>query len=53
MRESVAELRKVVWPTVPQLRTYFVVVLIFVTFVIALVGLLDFGLGWALLRIFG
>ena len=53
VRESVAELRKVVWPTVPQLRTYFVVVLIFVTFVIALVGLLDFGLGWALLRIFG
>ncbi|MDO5287090.1 MAG: preprotein translocase subunit SecE [Actinomycetia bacterium] len=53
VRESVAELRKVVWPTRLQMQTYFVVVLVFVLFVIALVGLLDFGLGWALLRIFG
>ena len=42
-----------VWPTRLQMQTYFVVVLVFVLFVIALVGLLDFGLGWALLRIFG
>lgn len=52
VRESVGELRKVVYPTGPQLLKYFVVVLIFVLFVIAYVSLLDLGFGAAMFRIF-
>lgn len=52
VRQSIAELRKVVYPTGPQLINYFVVVLVFVIFVIAYVSLLDLGLGWAIFRIF-
>ncbi len=53
VRESIAELRKVVWPTGNQVRQHFVAVLVFVLFIIAFVGLLDFGLGWALLKLLG
>ena len=52
VRESVGELRKVVYPTGPQLLNYFVVVLVFVLFVIAYVSLLDLGMGWAIFRVF-
>ncbi len=52
LRQSIAELRKVVYPTGPQLINYFVVVLVFVLFVIAYVSLLDLGIGWAIFRIF-
>jgi preprotein translocase subunit SecE len=52
VRQSVAELRKVVYPTGPQLANYFVVVLIFVLFIIAYVSLLDLGIGAAVFRIF-
>jgi preprotein translocase subunit SecE len=52
VRESVGELRKVVYPTGQQLVNYFVVVLIFVLFVIAYVSLLDLGFGWAMFQIF-
>ena len=52
VRESVGELRKVVYPTGPQLLKYFVVVLIFVLFVIAYVSLLDLAFGAAMFRIF-
>lgn len=52
VRQSVAELRKVVYPTGPQLANYFVVVLIFVLFIIAYVSLLDLGIGAAIFRIF-
>ena len=44
-RQVVAELRKVVWPTREQLWTYFLVVMIFVLFMMALVALLDLGFG--------
>lgn len=44
-RQIVAELRKVVYPTRDQLVTYFFVVMAFVLFMIALVSLLDLGLG--------
>ena len=47
VQQSVAELRKVVYPTGPQLVNYFVVVLIFVLFIIAYVSLLDLGIGAA------
>jgi len=52
VRQSIGELRKVVYPTGPQLINYFVVVLVFVLFVIAFVSLLDLGLGWAIFKIF-
>jgi len=53
VKESIGELRKVVYPTGQQLMSYFVVVLVFVLFIIAYVGLLDLGLGWVLFRVFG
>lgn len=52
VKESVGELRKVVYPTGPQLLNYFVVVLIFVLFIIAIVSVLDLAFGWAILKIF-
>ena len=44
-RQVVAELRKVVWPTQEQLITYFIVVMVFVLFMIALVSMLDLAFG--------
>ena len=44
-RQVVAELRKVVWPTREQLWTYFLVVMVFVLFMMAVVALLDLGFG--------
>ncbi len=38
LREVVAELRKVIWPTRNQLVTYTIVVLVFVSFMVALVA---------------
>jgi preprotein translocase subunit SecE len=52
VRQSVGELRKVVYPTGQQLINYFVVVLVFVLFVIAYVSVLDLALGAAILKIF-
>jgi preprotein translocase subunit SecE len=52
VRQSIGELRKVVYPTGQQLINYFVVVLVFVLFVIAYVSLLDLGFGWAIFKIF-
>lgn len=53
VRESVAELKKVVWPTSSQLQQYFVVVLVFVLIMIGIVSILDLAFGTLLLRIFG
>jgi preprotein translocase subunit SecE len=53
LRQVVAELRKVIWPTRDQLVTYFMVVLVFVLFMIALTSLLDFGFNKASFAIFG
>lgn len=52
IRESVGELRKVVYPTGQQLVNYFIVVLIFVLFIIAFVSLLDLAFGAVIFRIF-
>ena len=52
-RESVEELKKVVWPTWPQVQQYFWAVLVLVVAVITFVGLLDLAFGWALLKAFG
>jgi preprotein translocase subunit SecE len=53
LREVVAELRKVIWPSRKELVTYTVVVLVFVTFMVALVSGLDYGFTQAALKIFG
>ena len=52
IRQSVAELRKVVWPTRQQLATYWTVVLVFVLFMITVVSLIDIGVGWAFFKFF-
>jgi len=52
-RQVVAELRKVVWPTQQQLITYFIVVMVFVTVVMAIISLLDLAFGKAVFAIFG
>ena len=52
VRQVVAELRTVVYPTRKQLLTYTAVVLVFVAIMIAIVTLLDLALGWAMFEIF-
>ena len=49
----VAELRKVIWPTRKQLVTYTIVVLVFVSFMVALVAGLDYVFAQAVLFLFG
>jgi preprotein translocase subunit SecE len=51
-RQSVAELRKVVWPTQQQVVTYFFVVLVFVLVMMAIVAGLDFAFSKAVFQIF-
>ena len=52
VKQSVGELRKVVYPTGQQLGNYFLVVLVFVLFIIAYVSLLDLGIGKLIFAIF-
>jgi preprotein translocase subunit SecE len=51
-RQVVAELRKVVYPTRDQLVTYFIVVMVFVLIMMAIVSLLDLGLGKLAFEVF-
>jgi preprotein translocase subunit SecE len=53
LREVVAELRKVIWPTRKDLVTYTVVVLVFVSFMVALVALLDYAFAKGVFAVFG
>ncbi len=53
LREVVAELSKVIWPSRRELVVYTAVVLVFVSFMVAFVALLDMGLGRAVLAVFG
>jgi preprotein translocase subunit SecE len=53
LREVVAELRKVIWPTRKELITYTVVVLVFVSFMVALIALLDIAFAKGVLWLFG
>ena len=52
-RQVINELRKVVWPSRNMLTTYTAVVLVFVTFIIAVVSIIDLGLTQLVLFIFG
>lgn len=53
LRQVVAELRKVVYPTRPQLVNYVIVVLVFVAIMIALVTVLDLAFGEAVRAVLG
>jgi preprotein translocase subunit SecE len=52
-RQSVAELRKVIWPTQRELVTYTTVALIFVVVMVAIVTSLDYGFTKLVIAIFG
>ncbi len=43
-RDTFEELRKVVWPTLPELYRYTVVVIVTVVVISAFIGLVDLGL---------
>jgi preprotein translocase subunit SecE len=53
LRQMVAELRKVIWPTRRELITYTWVVIVFVAVVTAIVGLFDLVFTRLVLQIFG
>jgi preprotein translocase subunit SecE len=53
LRQVVAELRKVVYPTRPQLLSYTAVVLVFVGIMIAIVTVLDLAFGEAVRAVLG
>ncbi len=53
VRQVIAELRKVVWPTRSQLITYTIVVVVFVTGMMAIVGVLDLIFSQLVLWVFG
>jgi preprotein translocase subunit SecE len=52
-RQIVSELAKVVWPTRKQLSTYTAVVMVFVTFVIAVVSIFDLVITKLVFWVFG
>ena len=52
-RQVVSELRRVVWPTRKQVSTYTTVVMVFVTFMIAVISIFDLGLTRVIFWIFG
>jgi preprotein translocase subunit SecE len=53
VRESVSELRKVLWPSRSELGTYAVVVIVFVVIMVAIVSGLDVGFAKLVLQVFG
>jgi preprotein translocase subunit SecE len=52
-RQSVAELRKVIWPTRKELATYTTVALVFVIIMVAIVTSLDYGFTKLIIAVFG
>lgn len=53
LKQVVAEMRKVIWPSRKQMLTYTSVVLVFLAFMTALVGGVDLGLSKLVLFVFG
>jgi preprotein translocase subunit SecE len=53
LKQVVAELRKVIWPNRKQMANYTAVVLVFLAFMVALIGLVDFGLTKLVMLVFG
>ena len=53
LQEVIAELRKVIWPNRKQMVGYTTVVLLFLVFMVALIGFTDLGLGRLVMMVFG
>ncbi|MCW1249756.1 preprotein translocase subunit SecE [Acaricomes phytoseiuli] len=53
IRQVIAELRKVVTPTRPELINFTIVVLVFVIMMMAITAVLDLAFGWGIGVIFG
>ena len=53
LQQVVAELRKVIWPNRKQMINYTAVVLVFLAFMVALIGLVDLGLAKLVMLVFG
>jgi preprotein translocase subunit SecE len=53
LKQVVAELRKVIWPNRKQMIGYTTVVLVFLVFMVALIGGVDFGLAKLVMWVFG
>ena len=53
VRESVSEMRKVLWPSRSELVTYSIVVIVFVVIMVAIVAGLDIGFAKLVLVLFG
>lgn len=53
VRQVVAELRKVIWPTRRELVTYTTVALVFVLIMVAIVSALDYGFTKGVLALLG
>jgi preprotein translocase subunit SecE len=53
VREVVAELRKVIWPTRKELVTYAVVVVFFIAVMMSIIGGFDYGFASAVQWVFG
>ena len=53
LKQVVAELRKVIWPNRKQMVSYTTVVLVFLAFMVALIGGVDLGLAKLVTLVFG
>ena len=53
LKQVVAELRKVIWPNRKQMISYTAVVLVFLAFMVALIGGVDLGVGKLVMWVFG
>jgi preprotein translocase subunit SecE len=53
IREVIAELGKVIWPTRKELVTYTIVVIVFVSIMVTLVAGMDVGFAKLVLWVFG
>ncbi|MGZ5379559.1 MAG: preprotein translocase subunit SecE [Mycobacterium sp.] len=53
LKQVVAELRKVIWPNRKQMVNYTIVVLVFLAFMVALIGGVDLGVGKVVMWVFG
>ena len=53
VRQVIAELRKVIWPTRHELVTYTTVALVFIMVMVAIVTSLDYGFTKLIIAVFG
>ena len=53
LKQVIAELRKVIWPNRKQMVSYTSVVLVFLAFMVALIGGIDYGLAKLVMMVFG